>query len=428
MPLKVKPLRIGYLAQQSGMSLNNRGGGAVHVKGIIRSLQKAGHVVTYLTFGSPVRQVVYTHDLVSVEAAKTRITSTAPFKLFESGVRRLQRELKLPYLALFDSLRYYEACRNTLRGYDLIHERFSMLGLGGMLAGSKMGIPVVLEVNADLLEEEDMLFGSSPRGVERQVKRRACELIFKNAARIVAVSNPLKAQLIQKWGVSKEKIVVLPNGADVENYDPGTDPVEMRACLGLVEAPAVIFVSGFYPWHASVDLVESFEIVSRQLPEARLYLIGNGPMIPKTKEFVHQLGLDERVVFTGAILHEEIPRWLAAADVAVAPYIQYDKDLWFSPLKLFEYMAAGKAIVASRVGQIDEIIQDGQNGVLVEPGDKAGFARAIIDLLQAPANRRRLGENARRQAVERHSWDQVGRQLERIYFDVLEQHKGRVLS
>jgi glycosyltransferase involved in cell wall biosynthesis len=99
----------------------------------------------------------------------------------------------------------------------------------------------------------------------------------------------------------------------------------------------------------------------------------------------------------------------------VLPYPELPGELWFSPLKLFEYMAAGKAIVASRAGQIAEILEDGQSGLLVAPGDVAAMGQAIVRLIADPALRQRLGDHARQQAVANHSWEQYIERLVQIY-------------
>jgi glycosyltransferase involved in cell wall biosynthesis len=177
-------------------------------------------------------------------------------------------------------------------------------------------------------------------------------------------------------------------------------------------------VSGFYPWHASFDLIESFARVHQQVPSARLLMVGDGQTRAQTEDRARQLGLETVVSFVGVVPHEHIADWLAAADVAVVPYPKLPKEVWFSPLKLYEYMAAGKAIVASRAGQVAQVLTDCYTGLLVDPGDRAGFAQALIHLLSDETERDRLGRNARRQAVEQHSWAQYVRHLGNIYADV----------
>jgi glycosyltransferase involved in cell wall biosynthesis len=166
--------------------------------------------------------------------------------------------------------------------------------------------------------------------------------------------------------------------------------------------------------------VESFAQVLQEIPQTRLLLVGDGPARTLVERKIAELGLETAVTITGLLPQAQVPIMLAATDVAVLPYPDLPAELWFSPLKLYEYMAAGKAIVASGAGQIAEILQHDRNGVLVAPGDVAGLARAIVRLLNDPAQRAQLGRNARKQAVERHSWTQYVEQLAQIYGGLVE--------
>jgi glycosyltransferase involved in cell wall biosynthesis len=180
-----------------------------------------------------------------------------------------------------------------------------------------------------------------------------------------------------------------------------------------------MFVGSFQQWHGLDRLVEGFAQILRKLPEAKLLLVGDGPARPAVERKIAKLGITDAVIITGIVPHTGIPEMLASADVVTAPYPHLPQELWFSPLKLYEYMAAGKAIVASRAGQIAEVIQNGHTGTLCEPGDVNEFAQTTIELLEDPAERRRLGQNAQQQAIEHHSWEQYARRLEEIYLSVL---------
>jgi glycosyltransferase involved in cell wall biosynthesis len=176
-----------------------------------------------------------------------------------------------------------------------------------------------------------------------------------------------------------------------------------------------MFVGGFQPWHGLEFLVEAFAQVAQKRPDAKLVLVGDGPARPAVETTITKLGLEKRILITGYVAHDRMPEWLAAADVAVAPYPPLPQELWFSPLKLYEYMAAGKAIVASAAGQIAEVIKDGHNGLLVRPGDVGELAQAIVTLLDDPAGRQALGRAARQQAVNQHSWAVYRQRLELLY-------------
>jgi glycosyltransferase involved in cell wall biosynthesis len=182
-----------------------------------------------------------------------------------------------------------------------------------------------------------------------------------------------------------------------------------------------MWVGGFYPWHDLGLLLESFALILRRRPDARLVLVGDGQTRSSVVDIVTKDGLRHAVIMTGAIAHSQVPEMLSIADVAVVPSAPITASLGGTgtPLKLFEYMAAGKAIVATAQNQAAEVIQDGHNGLLVEAGEVNRFAEAILALLNDPVERSRLGQNARQQAVELYSWERYTRRLEEIYLHVL---------
>lgn len=417
-------LNIAHLFQASQLRFHEPGAVQLHIFHTIQGLRQAGHRVALVALQG--RRVLWTEDPQVFESdslspshfARLGLSGAAPFKLFESGVRRIQTELKLPYLALFDSQRMYDACRQNLHGYDLIHERYNLLSLGGTLASRRLGIPYVLEVNADLIEEREFQ-GTPERGLRRRFALWATKYCFDAADRIICVSAPLKDHLIKKWAIDADKIVVVSNAADTKTFGSPYDTGSIRRRFGLTNEPVVMFVGGFYAWHDLPLLVESFASVVRQVPQARLMLVGDGRTRSVVEQTIAEHGLQHAVIMAGRVAHSQIPEMLAIADVAVAPNVAFFNGHGGSPLKVFEYMAAGKAIVATKTGQVAEVIEEGRNGLLVEPRDAPGFANAITTLLNDPAERSRLGQNARQQAVEQHSWEHYSRKLEEIYLSVL---------
>ena len=138
-------------------------------------------------------------------------------------------------------------------------------------------------------------------------------------------------------------------------------------------------------------------------------MIGDGPLKSSLQDRIRQAGLEKAVTFTGVVTHEDIPQYLATMDVAVAPYPAIG-NFYYSPLKLFEYMAAGRAVVASRIGQVAQVITDGVNGLLYEPGHRAGLVNRLRELRESSALRLELGKNARR-ASRDFTWE---RNAERV--------------
>ena len=170
-----------------------------------------------------------------------------------------------------------------------------------------------------------------------------------------------------------------------------------------------------------IYLLDSFSLVRQRCPDARLVLVGDGQTRPSVASKIQKNGLRHAVIMTGAIAHTSVPEMLSIADVAVVPSapVPASRGGTGTPLKLFEYMAAGKAIVATALNQATEVIQDGHNGLLVEAGDVNRFAEAMLTLLNDPVERGRLGQNARQQAIEQYSWEKYTRRLEEIYLNVL---------
>jgi len=426
-PVPLTPrLNVAHLYQESGIRFYEPQAAQVHIYHTMRGLQRAGHKVTLLALQG--RQILCTQDLQVFKRDRLSAShygqlgwsGTAFFKRFESGVRHLQSGLRLPYLALFDSYRVAEAGYMNLKGFDLIHERFNLLALGGAWASRKLGIPFVLEVNADLLEQRRFK-GAQERGLRRLFAIWATRISFKTAARVICISAPLKQHLNANWNIEASKLTVLPCAADVESFMPKDNSERVRQGLGLTTEPVVMWVGGFYPWHDLDLLLESFARVLQRRPDARLVLVGDGQTRPSVAQMVTKNGLRHAVIMTGAIAHTEVPEMLSIADVAVVPSAPVTAGLGGTgtPLKLFEYMAAAKAIVATAVNEAAEVIQDGYNGLLVEAGDIDGFAEAMLTLLNDPLERGRLGQNAREQAVRGYSWEHYTKRLEEIYLGVV---------
>jgi glycosyltransferase involved in cell wall biosynthesis len=276
----------------------------------------------------------------------------------------------------------------------------------------------VLTVDADPLLELRVA-GNPMRGLAAWMAAWEARLTHRLAARIICCSEAGKEHLMAAWQVDPAKVAVIPYAADVGLFTRSCDPQAARGRLGLRDEPVIMFVGSFQPWHGIEGLATCFAQVRATFPEARLVLVGDGPARGSVERRVAQLGIAHAVTFTGSVPHGEVAELLAAADVAAVPYPQLPQESWFSPLKLYEYMAAGKAIVASRSGQIAGVVQHDKTGLLVEPGDLDGFARAVVGLLGDPAKRRSLGDNARQQAVTRHSWKRYIEQLEDVYASVL---------
>jgi len=174
-------------------------------------------------------------------------------------------------------------------------------------------------------------------------------------------------------------------------------------------------------------LIKAFCQVHNAIPNTRLALIGDGITRLDVEKKVEEEGLRDYVLFAGKVPHEQVSLYLGLADVVVAPYPRMDILFWGSPMKIFEYMAAGKPIVASNAGQIGEIIKDGETGLLVEPGDITATAEAILYLLRNSDVARALGNRARQAIIQQYTWGNYIQNLVDVYHFAISQTSTRNL-
>jgi len=406
-------LRIAYLIQSIGWDPDYQGGDSVQIQHVLRWLRSAGHHVT-LVASRPNRKVLLSSGTAPWLLADFGFSSARVPELVERGARRFQSGLRLPWLQVFDSLRLYDACGQHLRNCDLLHERNSMYGFGVALASRRFKLPYVLSVDADFLQEHDYL-GISHTRLEREIVKRTAHYNYRAAHAITTVSDETKQHLVSCDGVPEGKVYVIPNGAEIHPPQDQHSLRVKRAELHLDRQPIVMFVGSFNTWHGIDILVDAFKSVVLSEPRARLLLVGDGETHPAIEKLVQQSGLADQVTSVGRIAHQEVPLFLELADVVVAPYPRFSVPFWGSPLKIFEYMAAGKAIVASRVGQIAQVLKHRETALLVEPGDGQAMAAAILQLLASTELRNALGRAARRTAERHHSWQKFVERLEEVY-------------
>ena len=415
-----KPLSILYAIQNvGGINFSQDVGDTVPVKYTLLGLKKAGHRVLILRLRhQKVRAIPDIEEPDQFDFVQTGLSDSRLFRYFERFVRRIQSILRVPYFAIFDQFRFYQAVINTLPEYSICHEHNGLFCAGAAFASKRLGVPYVLTFSADPLMERELL-DRPLRGLHKTAATWEARYTYRLAETIICVSKAAKEHLINHWKICPDKIVVMPNGVDVELFHPGVDPGPIRKTLNLQDCPVVAFVGGFQPWHGLDLLIEAFSYVHREIPDARLLLVGDGRARPLVDEKIEQFELNPAAIVTGLIPIQEVPTYLSAVDVAVLPYPKLPQELWFSPLKLYEYMAAGKAIIASDAGQISEVIDDGRTGLLVEPGNVDELYEKIVELLKHPEERQALGDAARKKAVLEHSWDQYIDRLEDIYYSAL---------
>jgi glycosyltransferase involved in cell wall biosynthesis len=376
-------MHVAYVCADPGVPVFGVKGSSVHVQSVVRALVRAGARVSLFAAS---RGGIPTHDLARL-----------PCHDLARPPRGNPAEREAALLAANADL---AAALAKAGPFDLIYERHSLWSYAAMEHARACGVAGLLEVNAPLVEEQ-----ARHRGlVDRAGAERAAERAFHAASALLAVSRSVAAYL-EPIPAAAGRVHVVPNGVDPARFPP---PAAARAEAGLLPPAAftVGFVGTLKPWHGLDVLLAAFALLRREAPEARLLIVGDGPERAAVELRAAELGLGDAVRLTGAVTPDRVPGLLAAMDVGTAPYAAA-ADCYFSPLKLFEYMAAGLPVVASAAGQVADVIEHERNGLLCSPGDAAALAAALGRLRADRALGARLGAAARRDALARHTWDAV---------------------
>ena len=284
---------------------------------------------------------------------------------------------------------------------DFIYQRYSRFSWAGVEASLRTGRPLFLEYNGSEVWVGRYWDHVGRLGLLERYER----LNLGAAARIFVVSEVERRNLLRA-GVKDEKIVVNPNGVDAERFRPNIGGERVREELGIERDETLVgFVGTFGPWHGVLALAESIKLLPEQA-RVRFLLVGSGALRAEVERILREGGVEERVIMTGAIDHERVPALLDACDVLASPHVPLEdgSEFFGSPTKLFEYMAMGKGIVASRLGQIGEVLKDGETALLVEPGNARELSEAILRLASSSTLREQLGRAARREAKAHHTW------------------------
>jgi glycosyltransferase involved in cell wall biosynthesis len=348
------------------------------------------------------------------------------FRIVYGIIWRIQKLFHIPNLHIFSNLARFDALKKNLAAYDLVFERLGKYRASIAMAAKKLNKPYLVFLDADPIFEADIA-GHPFKGLSKWQVRNLLLFCLRSADKVICVSSAMQRQIENNYGISGNKIFVLPNCVDIHTFRSYPEKrASIRQQYHIGENPLVIFVGTFHEWHDIPTLVEAFENLHKKNPEARLLLVGDGANKPKIEELVHRIGLDQVITFTGSIPFDEVPFLISAADITVAPYKKMDVEFWGSPMKLFEYMASGTPLITSRVGQLSEIIRNDENGLLVEPGDAGALSQAMERLIDNPSLSRSLSQNARRDVERSFSWEQYIHQLENLLDEVLTSHNEKI--
>lgn len=351
------------------------GGSLAHTDGILRALERRGNRVELWTTG----EMSGMPGHIRCRRLPVLLRANVPWEAAElaSGLLQAMRPLDRPDRPAF------------------VYQRYSLNNVAGLALARRWHVPLIVEANASEVawrtQWSSLQFPRLARATER--------LLLRSADRIAVVSENAAADL--RVEVPEDgRLRVVPNGVEIERFS-SVSPRPLPFGAG---AFVIAFSGLFYPWHGVRYLAEAFSDVYAKRPNARLLLVGDGEEAPLVRSLLAPHVGRGTVHLTGLVPREEVPGYLAAADVLVSPHAAV-KDFIGSPIKLWEYMASGRAIVATRVGQLGEVLRGRETGLLIAPDDRDALVNALVELHDDPALRNRLGEAAAEEARRLHSWD-----------------------
>jgi glycosyltransferase involved in cell wall biosynthesis len=392
--LKVVTLvKILYLSFDPGIPYLGTKGASIHIREFTRALREAGHQieVAVARMGASAENVDGVHELPEIKA-----------DLFEEGQGWGDPKLIAEARSF---ARNFAPWAFPSTASDLVYERYSLFGIAGLTLARQRKAPFVLEVNSPLVEED-----ATYRGLVMKPLAGAIEqYLFSQADCIIAVSEVVRNYVCSI--APNAHVEVLPNGVDAALFSRATPDAYIREKLGK-DRFLIGFSGSLKPWHGLESLLHAFRSLAKE--GFGLVIVGDGPLHKPLLKEVEKSNLGDSVILTGAVEFEQVPRILKTLDAVAAPYPEM-ANFYFSPLKIFEYMASGRPIVASGIGQTREVLQDERNALLVPPGDTDALIRGFKRLKDDPFLGQRLGQTAQKDVQESHTWAMRVKTIELVF-------------
>lgn len=351
----------------------SKDGQAVHIDEMIHALRELGHEVR-----------VVSPDM-GAEAAPGDMGAEAGWV---KGLRDRLPKALYELLELGYSLVAYRRLAAAARDFkpDVIYERYNLYLLSGLILKRRLRIPLLLEVNAPLVDERLRFGGLGLPWLGRWAERR----VWQGADVVLPVTAVLAGH-VRARGVPAERIVVIPNGINEAHFAQAPTSAAAKASLGWTGALVLGFTGFVRDWHG-VDKVLRWLASGRAPAHARLLMVGDGPARADLEALAAELAIQDRVRFTGVVPRQDVPGYVAAFDIALQPAVVP----YASPLKLFEYLALGKAVVGPRQPNLEEVLTHGDNALLFDPQAAGGLESALESLCHDDVLRQRIAEGSAR--------------------------------
>lgn len=384
---------IIYLHRTRGIAVEG-----VHIREVVRALEKMGHSVKVTGF-------IGTDPLEEKSSGEEK-TRWSPARFLWRTISRHSPQMVFELLEILSNLyTIFNLSRDIKKqnGTDFIYERYAMFGIAGVLAARRSGIPLILEVN-------DATFIDRIRDLKlKRIARLMEKYVFRKSDAIVTISTHFK-KLIAETGIPEEKIVVIPNAANPETFSPTLSPQHVRDKYGIGDKLVIGYIGSMASYQKVDNLLSVADEITARHRDVVFLLVGDETRLDKKwRKYVN--GDEKKIVFTGKVPHSDIPRYIAAMDIVALPH----SNLHGSPMKIFEYMAMGKAIVAPKLPPLEDVLTDEVEAFLIEPYSTEELKDRIIELIENESLRSSFGRNAVEKIRSRHNWTKNTEKILSIY-------------
>lgn len=405
--------RVAYLLADAGIGLwDSRKGSSIHARSMIKAFEQEGcQVDVYVMRAGKQPRAAKAPSFKLIVVHQSRVTRWWLRRWLEGGLWRRVAKGKpngeppnwmtaVGWLLWHrDFLREIRK-RCATRRPNLIYARSAWFAFPYAALQRMLQVPLFLEVNSVMTIEKaargELAFGELTRKMELEQ--------FEAAREILPVSAEIKQQIVRDFGIEPAKIIVTPNAVDLDLFRPAENGPEHAPGEFVIGA-----VNSMRAYHGTTTLLRAAALLKHDVPGLRLLLIGNGPQFDEMKALARELEVDAITEFTGTLDHDQVHRRLRECDVCVAPY-EGELNQYNCPMKLYEYMALKIPIVASRWGDIPNIMREGETALLHAPADPQGLAEAVRAILRDPQAARDRAEAAY-EVVRRHTWRVIARRI-----------------
>lgn len=367
----------------------SKDGQYVHVEELTKALRKLGH------------------EIIMVSPS---VSENKEFGSEGGFVKSLKKHMPKVLYELMELGYSFYAYRKLVKAVkehkpDVIYERYNLFLPAGIWIKKRFKLPFLLEVNAPLFDERKKYDGIALKRIAKWSERYA----WKNADVVLPVTQVL-AEIVQKEGVPVERMVVIHNGIDKDKFGNNLDVTAAKAKLGIKESLVLGFTGFVRDWHGLDRVVDL--IANDKNRDRHLLIVGDGPAKATILKRAKETGVEDRVTITGIVSRDKIADYVSAFDVALQP----DVVDYASPLKLFEYLALGRAIVAPDKANIREILSNDINAVLFDNNMPNAFFESVERLCEDDALRRNIAAAAERTIAEKGlTWENNARRVVALF-------------